>query len=174
MRTKCVGFLSVFFVAIAFSAVSLHAQSGTLAGTVLDSDTGQPVSGAQLQVQGGGLDTGGLSNQQGRFSFSVPPGSYTVTVTFIGYRSWTRSGVSVAAGEPTTVEVRLVSDAVALNPIVVTAGRKAEKRTEAPATTHVVGTTEIAERPSVTPVEHLRSSPGVDIITQERGHPRLQ
>jgi len=83
----------------------------------------------------------------------------------IGFRPFSQDRVRVVGGQATNLTVSLRSDVIDLNPIVVTVGRKAEKKTEAPATIHVIGSTEIEDRPSVTPVDHLRSAPGVDIIT---------
>ncbi|HEX2094226.1 MAG TPA: TonB-dependent receptor [Longimicrobiaceae bacterium] len=54
---------------------------------------------------------------------------------------------------------------VQLDPIVVSASKRPEKALNAPARVEVVGERTIDERPAITPVEHLRSVPGIDIAT---------
>jgi iron complex outermembrane receptor protein len=49
---------------------------------------------------------------------------------------------------------------------VLSASKQQEKATEAPAHVEVISATQINNRPAATPVEHLRGTPGVDIITQ--------
>jgi outer membrane receptor for ferrienterochelin and colicins len=166
MRRSFVGFLSAVLSAFLLAASPAAAQSGSIMGTVVDADTGSPLSGAEIQVMGGDADLGTLTNQDGRFSVSVGAGTYTVIVSSIGFRTLTQDRVKVVSGQSTTLSLRLTSNAFELNPIVVTVGRKAEKKTEAPATTTIVGTVEIEERPSMTPVDHLRAAPGVDVISQ--------
>jgi iron complex outermembrane receptor protein len=148
-------------------AAPLAAQNGTLTGRVTDRESGRPLDGAQVQVLGGGQPTGVLTNADGVFRIQLPAGGYSVVVEFIGFVTSREDGVQVSAGQTTTVDVGLESTAVALDPIVYSASRgQAEKLVDAPATTYLVGRVEIQERMPPTPVDHLRSAPGVDIITE--------
>lgn len=54
---------------------------------------------------------------------------------------------------------------VELDPIVVSASKRAEKAINAPARVEVVGERAIDERPAVSAAEHLRSVPGVDVAS---------
>jgi iron complex outermembrane receptor protein len=151
---------------VALAAVPAQAQNGTLSGTVTGSDSGDPLAGAQVQVLGGGMETGGVTGESGQFRFEVPAGSYRLIVTFLGYRTHSEDRVNVGAGTTTNLSIAMVSDVISLNELVVTPSRGVvQKRTEAPATVITVGEQEVAERPTVTPVDHLRTTPGVDIIT---------
>lgn len=141
------------------------AQTGTLSGTITDAETGAPVAAAGIEVLGSGTPLT-LTNDAGRFTLSAPAGTYAVVISSLGYRDHREDGISVRAGSTRTLDVTMISQALALNPVVVTASRRAESRMDAPNTVHVVGETEIQERAVVTPVEHLRSAPGVDIIQQ--------
>ncbi len=163
LRSSMRGFLVACLVAI---PGALAAQQGVLTGRVTDLGTGNPLSGAQVQVQGGSQGLGGLSDAEGVFRISLPPGRYALVVEFLGYRTERIDGNQVRAGETTTVDFPLTSAALALDGLVVSASRGTpEKQVEAPATTHLVGSIEIQERSVTTPVDHLRSAPGVDIIT---------
>lgn len=141
------------------------AQQSILTGRVTDLETGQGIDAAQVQVLGGGQSAGGLTDQTGRYRVQVAAGTHSIVVQRIGYREERFDGIEVTAGGTTTYDIRLTSVALALGGLEVTAAsRRTEKQVEAPATTHVVGSTEIEEQPAVTPAEHLREAPGVDIV----------
>tara|TARA_B100001123_G_scaffold192078_1_gene219149 strand:+ start:5916 stop:8513 length:2598 start_codon:yes stop_codon:yes gene_type:complete len=84
----------------------------------------------------------------------------------IGYVGVRFDNVRVSAGETTAYDVTLTPTVLALDGIVVSASRSTpEKATEAPATTYLVSSLEIEERVTPTMADHLRSAPGVDVIT---------
>ena len=156
----CVAALGLLMVA----ASPATAQTGTLSGTITDAETGLPLAAAAIEVLRSGTPLT-LTNDAGRFTLSAPTGTYAIVISSLGYRDHREDGISVRAGSTTTLDVTMTSQALELNAIVVTASRQAEKNTEAPATTHVVTQTEIAERPAVTVVDHMKAVPGVDIIS---------
>lgn len=144
-------------------APPVAAQNGTLTGRVVDTETRQAVATALVEVQGPQAASA-VVDAQGQFRFSLPEGSYTVIVGRVGYQPARFDGVRVSAGQTTELPVTLSSQALLLNPITVTAtpGRPT-KAVEAPSSTTVIGVEVITERPALTPMEHLRSVPGVDI-----------
>ncbi len=158
--TVCIVMAGAFLA----GTVSVAAQNGTLSGTITDAETGMPVAGAGVEILGGATSPS-LTDGSGRFTMSAPAGSYAVILDALGYRDHREDGVSIRAGATTTLDVTIVSQALELDAIVVTASRQAEKNTAAPATTHVVSEVEVAERPVVTPTDHVRTVPGVDIIS---------
>lgn len=127
-----------------------------------DAGSGQPIPEGQVSIEGQSI--GSLTNRAGQFRISVPPGTYTVRTEMIGYETRRVEGVRVASGETVNVGISLESSAIALDPIQVTVGRKAEKATEAPATVLVVSKVRIQERATTTPIEHMKDVVGVDII----------
>ncbi|MDP2958370.1 MAG: TonB-dependent receptor [Longimicrobiales bacterium] len=161
---RSVGFLSILLALVALAA-PVAAQQGLLTGRIIDEMSGQPVDAAQVQVLGGPRATGGLTDATGVFRVQLAAGTYSIVVERVGYRSERFVGVHVNAGQTVTYDIRLTSMAVALDGVVITASRTAERQLQSPATTHIVGATEIAERSVATPVDYLRSAPGVDVIT---------
>lgn len=150
-----------------FGAAPVWAQNGTITGVVTDGETGRPVVNAQVVAQSEGRTAAStLTNAEGRYSLSVPAGSYAVSVQSVGYEVARSAVIAVAAGGSNTADVVLLTSAFVLNPVVVSASRgRQEKATETVSHTEVVSELEIEQRPAVTPVDHLRSVPGVDVIT---------
>jgi len=63
----------------------------TMSGTVTDLVTGNPISGATVQIVGTGVDQSATSGVDGSYLFEVDRGVYTVSVSKIGYVSISRS-----------------------------------------------------------------------------------
>ncbi len=116
--------------ASALFAQTAAAQTGAVSGTVVSAQTGEPLSAAQVSLEGTGL--GALTQSNGRFLIlRVPPGSYTLQSVLIGFGTVTQ-GVTVAAGETATVELRMDPQAISLAEIVVTGVAGATQRTKLP------------------------------------------
>ncbi|MDA0329948.1 MAG: TonB-dependent receptor [Gemmatimonadetes bacterium] len=166
MRMRLFGSTLAAAAALFVFSGSLTAQQGTLIGTVTN-EAGATVDQAQIEVRGGAPNTGTLSDAQGRYRIALPAGSYDLIVRRVGSRTTLFENVTVRSGQTTTFDIVLSSQAEILDAVVVTASRgTGEKSTEAPATTHTISSVEIEERPVQSVVDHLRSSPGVNIISQ--------
>lgn len=151
------------FLLLAAAAVSpVAAQTGTLTGRVLDLETSQGLPTAFVQILGA-QTIGQPTDAQGQFRFTLPSGTYSIVVSLLGYAPERVDGVAITAGQTTNVPIRLRSQAVLLNPITVSVGGREEKALDAPANVQVVGAELIRERVALTPMEHIRSVPGVDI-----------
>lgn len=148
---------------IGISGLPLAAQTGTLTGTVIEVETGAPLLDVQVEVRGLGEGTGILTNAQGRFQFDLAPGTYSLIFTHAAYRTHRMDGVSVTAGQNPLLTVTLSSYVHELNPLVVSVSGKAEKALDAPAHIETIGSEAIRERIAVSPMEHLKGLPGVDI-----------
>jgi TonB-dependent receptor len=121
------GFLAVLFClpfyALASGPVgpassgSATVTSGIIRGTVADS-TGAVLPNAQIVLHPGGTTT--ASNTQGQFTIpNVTPGSYTITVSYVGFANSTAS-VVVSAGQ--TVVANAVLKPASSNQQVVVSG----------------------------------------------------
>ena len=148
-------------------AAAAAAQGGSITGNVSDAESGRPLRNARVRAVGAaGLAAEVFTAPNGRFRLSVlPEGTYTVTVALVGYEPRRVSRVHVGSGEPAVTSVALRPLAEALNPVVVSATRSREKVLDAPASISVVEARVIEERPTITPVDHLRGIPGVDIAS---------
>jgi len=84
---------------------------------VTDAETGEPLLGVNVVVQG--MEIGASTGSEGAFEIqSVPAGAHVVRAQFVGYRTATRE-VEVPAGETVQLSVQLVRSAVDLEELVV-------------------------------------------------------
>lgn len=86
--------------------VAQSSQQGTITGHILDQRTA-PLSGAQVEVSGGGNRATAVTDDSGSYSVSLPPGIYTITVNHGGFRTEQTDGVVLSGGDSLTANVTL-------------------------------------------------------------------
>lgn len=107
------------FGGMGLGATSAHAQTGTIAGTVIDSTTGGPLPGVNIVIAG--EQQGTTTDREGNYRITdVGAGTQTLRASFVGYTTETRQ-VEVEAGETTTVDFVLQPSELELENVVVTA-----------------------------------------------------
>lgn len=157
--------LLLFTLVVALAPLSLWAQTATLKGTVTDAESKEKLPGASVAVTSPGLvPTGAAADASGNFEVpNLPAGTYTITVSFIGYERKVLTNVTLAAGETKTVDIAVEPSGISLNPVVISASRRQEKALEAPAAVSVLEATQIRGRATTSPTDYLRGLPAVDI-----------
>src|SRR5687767_245694 len=155
---------AIAFALLGVATGAASAQTGSITGRVTDVDGGRPIVGATVRaVTGTGSTAAGtMTNDEGQYRLAVTPGTYTVSVRRVGYGATEQRAVVVSDGGTADVNLTMATVAVELDLQVVTAGRVEQKALEADAHTEVVTAKVVEERPTLTPVEQLRSVPGVD------------
>lgn len=146
-------------VALLLGAVQAWAQNGTITGTVTANN--EPLIGASVIVVGS--ITGSTTDATGKYSISIKPGTYKLRISFIGYETQDQT-VTVTAGQTTTLDVTMVEGALVGQEVIISASRRPEKLTEAPATIVTFGAKEISELPSFNVGELLARQKGVDYV----------
>ncbi|MBT8398157.1 MAG: TonB-dependent receptor plug domain-containing protein [Gemmatimonadetes bacterium] len=97
-----------------------EAPLGIIVGLVMNEETEAPIPNVLVQLSDG---RGSLSNENGRFILvNVPPGTYSMTVSGLGWVPDTIPSIRVGAGETTPVEVRLTLRVIPLSGLVVSPG----------------------------------------------------
>ncbi len=117
-------------------------QNSTVSGTVVAAQGAAPLAGASVVIAG--TARGVLTNAQGRYSLSVPPGTHTVRARLIGYDVAERR-VTVAAGQTVTADFTLVATPLSLNEVVVVGARTSRTATETPVPVDVISAQEMTE-----------------------------
>jgi len=96
--------------------------TGKISGTVTSKDTGEPLIGANVMVDGTPL--GAATDLNGKyFILQVPPGTYSIRFSMIGYQPLIVNDVRVKLDLTSTVDGSLNSSAVGLDEVVVQAER---------------------------------------------------
>src|SRR5580700_10249889 len=86
------------------AGVAAQGQKGAIAGTVTD-NTKAVLRGAQVSVEPQAVNV--ASDEQGQFFINdLNPGSYTVTITYVGFAKFEKM-VDVAAGQRVTVDAEM-------------------------------------------------------------------
>jgi TonB-dependent receptor len=135
------------------AVLAAQQQKGTIAGTVTDS-SGGVLKGAQISLEP--VATSLVSDVQGQFFINdLDPGSYTVTITYVGFAPFTKS-VDVVANQTANVDAKLEVQSQSLQ-VLVTAERpsaEAEAVNEERTADNIV---------QVLPAEVIRSLPNANM-----------
>ncbi|MBT8396093.1 MAG: DUF3520 domain-containing protein [Gemmatimonadetes bacterium] len=103
-------------------------RATVLSGRVTDKDTGGPILGAQVSVQGEGF--GALTDGRGEYTITFPQGwagrRITVEAQYIGYRS-VQKRVRLIEGS-NTLDITLEASAIAMDAVLLTASRAIAER----------------------------------------------
>ncbi len=115
--------LYVFAALAMFSAGPVFASGGKLTGKVVDAKTGEPISGASVRIEGTQL--GAAVDLDGAYVIlNIPPNTYNVTVTSVGYTKTTVRGVVINSDLTTFQNFNVEPASVGLPEVVVEAQRK--------------------------------------------------
>ncbi len=111
-----------------FGCLSLYAQNGGISGAALDAETGEPLIGATVTLEG--TTQGTIVGLDGSFLMqNVPPGNHTLAIDYVGYEKYTQ-GVLVAPDQTTAIgPIDIATSAVGLNEIQVVANVAIDRKT---------------------------------------------
>lgn len=97
----------------------LLAQTGTIRGTVLEDSSDLTLIGVTVVVQD--TDKGTSTDFDGAFELDIPPGTYSLEISYISYQTMTIPDVVVTDGELITLDpIRMLSDSEQLDEVVIT------------------------------------------------------
>jgi len=132
-------------VLLALLGRPIAAQTRVITGTVTDSATGGPITGAAITIPGTRL--GGYTKDNGSFLIAnAPEGEVTLLIRFIGFK---RRQIKVGADEG-TVSIALARDFLKLEEIVVTGQATGVEKQNLPNAVTTVGADELQRTHSQT------------------------
>ncbi|MGD1046614.1 MAG: carboxypeptidase-like regulatory domain-containing protein, partial [Bacteroidota bacterium] len=112
-------FLIISLLLLGTPYLSAQQESGQIKGTITDATTGEAMIGANVTLKGTSL--GSPSDVYGKYIINaIPPGSYTLKVSYIGYRS-KETTVEVKGGATLELNFSILSEAIEGEEVVVTA-----------------------------------------------------
>jgi len=151
----------IFTIMSLLLGVFAYAQTGSISGTVTDATTGEPLLGTNIIVRG--TNTGATTNDNGYYKLDLEPEDYTIEVFFMGYETITRD-ITIEEGEDKTFNFSLKPSASVMNEVVISANRRPQKITKAPATVNVITAKQIADFAGPNPGELAARQKGVDFV----------
>jgi len=107
-----------------FSARLASSQSsGKISGSITDGVTGESLPGVTVYLEQDRF-IGAVTDSEGNyFMLSVPPGTYTVVMSFIGYSTQKHEGVQVFSGRTTTLDAEMREEVIQGEEIIITADK---------------------------------------------------
>lgn len=125
MRKKIL--ICAFWLWSALCAVLFAGTTGKIAGRMVEAKTGEGLPGVNVVVQGTGL--GAVSDPDGYYSIiNIPPGSYSVKASLIGYATTVVAEVRVKIDQTTEVNFSLRQEAVEMGEVVIVAEKPKVER----------------------------------------------
>ncbi len=132
--------------------------TGKLAGLVVDKETGEGLAGVNVYFEGTSI--GAATDVDGYYTIiNIPPGTYTLSVSMIGYRLVTVEGIKIQSDRTTTQNVSLVQEAMETDAVVIVAERPLIERDRTSTAAYVD-----AEAIKLMPVQEIK-----DVIQLQAG-----
>lgn len=137
-------------------------SQGSVSGTVTDSRTGEPLPGVSVVLSE--LQRGAPTNLDGEYMIAdIPSGTYTLTVTYIGYSRYTQE---IQIGDSEVVQdIALEQDILGLEEVVVTGVGSGTQTTKLGFSVSKIDGSNLEEVPATNLGSALQAKvPGVTIV----------
>ncbi|MGE5429434.1 MAG: TonB-dependent receptor [Syntrophomonadaceae bacterium] len=140
-------FRTILFISFLFiSHSNLFSQQNYINGEVTDAKTKEPLMGANVVVNEL-KSTGATSDQDGRFKIKVPVGSYSITVSSIGYQTVVKTDVIVTTSSESNISIKMEETSFELGQVVVKADYFDKATKDNNLSTVVLGPEEVRRSP---------------------------
>ncbi len=157
------GILLLFITLLVFPVA---AQDAVIEGSVTEAETGDPLPGANIMVEG--TNYGAATNAEGHYRIQIPSTyveeqTITVTARFVGYRA-TRQQITLTA-ETHILDFILRQDVLGLEEVVVTGVVGATFKERLPFTVDLISRRDVEQVPYVSVEQSIRGKvPGARIV----------
>ncbi|MBU2047272.1 MAG: TonB-dependent receptor, partial [Bacteroidetes bacterium] len=154
--------LSILLLCVMLASTAL-AQDKRITGRVTSREDGLPLPGVSVKVTG--TKTGTQTDASGNFSISVPVGSKSIEVSYIGFLSQI-----ISIGNKTVINVSLENDAKQLSEVVVV-GYGEQSKALITGSQVSIGAQEIKDAPLLSTEQALQGRAAGVQVTQASGTP---
>lgn len=152
-----------------FSLTLLSAQTGSIAGKVIEADSGFEVIGGNVVIKGTG--TGSSSDLDGNYQINnLEPGTYILECSYIGFETKEIAGVVVESGKVTTLDIKMGESSIQLE-IAVVSGKQVQNtesaliaiQRKAPVVLDGISSAQISKSGDNNAAAAIRRVPGVTV-----------
>lgn len=141
------------------SALLLAGTTGKLAGTIIDASTSEPIIGASVIIDG--TMQGAATDLDGDYTIlNIPPGTYTVIISSIGFQKIQYDNVGISVDLTTTLDAKLQQTSIEIGTQVITAERELVVK-DMTSSMSTMGSREIRSLPVQQVQQVLRLSAGI-------------
>ena len=110
----------LIFLLSSFPLVTFGGNTGKIAGKIVDGITNEPMIGVNVLVEG--TNMGAATDSRGEYTIlQIPPGTYDVSSSYIGYAKLITQNLRIASDLTTTLDLSMKASTVAGDLITVTA-----------------------------------------------------
>jgi len=153
--------LLIFLSLIIFVFHLTAGTTGKIAGRIVDKNTGEPLIGTNIVVEG--MNLGAQTDLEGDFFIlNVPPGVYTISAMYVGYNTQQVQNVSVKVDLTSVINFELSEAIMEGETVVVIADRPLIQR-DATATASVVSSSEIEASPIESFQDIAQTKAGINV-----------
>jgi outer membrane receptor protein involved in Fe transport len=123
MKKLLQSILVILLLLLISASTGWSGTTGKIAGTITDKETGEPLIGANIIVEG--MSMGAATDLNGHYTIlELRPGTYKVQISYVGYRTVIVNDVHVNIDQTTRIDATLQSQAVNGLEVVVVAQQK--------------------------------------------------
>lgn len=160
----------LLFIVLTTAAVAQVKTGGRIVGTVIDSETGEAVIGANVLIKG--TTRGAATDVDGAFSINdIEPGTYILTISAVSYRKRDVADIVVAEGKLTKVNVVLIPEAIKIEGVEVEGkvnaayeGALLTKQKKSASISDGISAEQIKKTPDATSGDALKRVTGISIV----------
>ena len=148
---------ALLLLALFCSTLSIAGTTGKIAGRVLDAKTKEPLIGANVLVVG--TSHGASVDVDGNYYIiNMPPGSYKIQATAVGYTASVVNDVNVSVDQTTKIDFQLQDQTIEVGTVTIVASRPIVQK-DLTSTTSTVSGDQISKLPleDVTSIVNLQA-----------------
>ncbi len=138
--------ISVVTMLLLFSADSFAGTTGKIAGKVVDSETGDPLVGANVIIEGTLM--GAATDMDGEYYIiNIPPGVYSVVTRMIGYQNQRMENIRVTVDLTTKLNFQLSGTILDMGEEVVVTAERSPIQKDLTSSERSIGSDQIDQMP---------------------------
>jgi hypothetical protein len=153
-------FLQIFLITIIFFSSELFSQTGKISGKITDANSKEPLPFVNIIVVG--TNYGAASDVDGEYVIiGVPPGTYSLKASAIGYNSVVIQNVKVSIDLTTSIDLQLSETTIELKQEVIVTASKPLVQKDLTSTTAIVNAQDIQSLPITSFQDALQLQAGI-------------